>query len=127
MVQTPLVTPDVNWGKTILSALDAAKFPITAAFWFLGGDDKWELAIATPLYEKLGQRGAYLELIEALRPTGNFFLGDLPLRLESNKRPLIKALRKSFGNRPDVEGRRLEWQPVGGVFVRDAILYRVEP
>jgi hypothetical protein len=127
MVKTPLVTPDMVWGETILSALDAARFPVTAALWNLDEDDQWELVVATPLFDKLGQRNAYMRLIEALQPTGNVFLGGLPLRLESNKRPLIKELRKRFGREGSLDGMRLQWQPVGGVWVRDAYVYRIKP
>jgi hypothetical protein len=120
MVKTPLVTPDVAWGEAILAALDTAKFPVTAGLWILQDDEeKWELVIATPLYDKLGQRNAYMRLIDALKPTGNVFLGGLPLRLESSKRPLIRTLRKIFGLTASVEGMRLGLQSIGNVWVRD--------
>jgi hypothetical protein len=122
MVETPLVTPDKAWGQGILDKLDDAGFPISAALWLLGEDDEWRLVIATRLYDELGQKGAYLKLIEVLK---NTIVGDLPLRLESNKRPLVRALRKTFGAAKSIEWERLAWQPVGGVFIRGAYLYRV--
>jgi hypothetical protein len=128
MVKVPLVTPDVAWGEAILAALDTAKFPVTAALWILQDDEKkWELVIATPLYDKVGQRNAYMRLIEALEPTGNIFLGGLPLRLESNKRPLIRTLRKIFGRAASVEGMRLGLQSIGNVWVQDGYVYRIKP
>ena len=122
MVETPLLTPDKAWGQELLHQLDDADFPISAALWLLGEDDEWRLVIATRLYDELGQKGAYLKLIEVLK---NTIVGDLPLRLESNKRPLVKALRKAFGPAKPVEWTRLAWQPIGGVLIRDAYLYRV--
>lgn len=124
----PFVTPDIAWGEAILAALDAAKFPVTAALWILQDDEKkWELIIATPLYDKLGQGNAYMRLIEALRPTGNVFLGDLPLRLESNKRPFIRTLRKMYGRTASVEGMRLRSPSIGNVWVQDGYVYRIKP
>jgi hypothetical protein len=124
---TPFVTPDLAWGEAILAALDVAKFPVTAALWLLQNDDKkWELVIATPLYDKLAQRNAYMRLIEALKPTGNVFLGGLPLRLESNKHPLIRTLRKIFGRAASVEGMRLGLS-IGNVWVQDGYVYRIKP
>lgn len=127
MVTTPLVTPDITWGKTILGALDDAKFPVSAAFWLLGDDDKWELVIATPLYDELGQDGAYRKLIDALQPTGSYLLGDLPLRLEKVERPLIRGLKRMYGHAPTVEGKHLYWHAIDGLIIREAILYRIAP
>ena len=109
MVKTTLVGPDLARGEAVLDTLDAAKFPVTAALWILQKDrDDWTLVIATPVYDRLGAREAYGQLIELLSSEHPFAVHDLPIRLESNRRPFIKGLRKTLGNAASVNGMRIE-------------------
>jgi hypothetical protein len=39
--------------------------------------------------------------------------------------PFIRALRKMFAKRENVEGMRLGPQPIGDRFVTDALVYRI--
>ncbi len=111
----------------ILGLLDAAKFPITVAMWLFERErDEWTLIVATPLYDQLGAHKAYLRLIEILSVDGPVALSDLPIRLESARRPMIKALRKMFGKATPVSGMRLGHQSVGGVWIDDAYIYRIK-
>ena len=123
-----LVGPDVAWGSDVIQTLDQSNFPITVALWLLRKErhEDWELVIATPLYDKLGAQKAYLRLIEVLAREGPVALSDVPIRLESNARPFIKALRKTFGKTAAVEGMRLGLQSVGGAWVDDAYVYRIK-
>jgi len=67
MVKTSLVSADIEFGKSTLAKLDAARFPVTVAFWQYNEDDgDWTLVLGTPLYEKFGAKEAYLRLIGAL-------------------------------------------------------------
>jgi hypothetical protein len=128
MVKTILVGPDLALGDDILVALDAARFPVTVALWLLQKDrsEDWKLVLATPLYDKLGAKDAYLRLREALSAESPVTLGDFPIRLESNKRPLIKELRKLFARAASVKGMRLGLHSIGGVWIDDAYIYRVK-
>ena len=116
MVKTTLVGPDVALGQEALRVLDAAKFPVTAAMWLLQRErSDWKFVIATPLYDRLGAQEAYFRLYKILG--SGEAVSDLPIRLESNRRPLIKALRKTFGRATSVDGMRLGLQSIGGVWV----------
>ncbi len=127
MVKTTLVGPDLPLADEILRALDEAKFPITVAMWLFEKErDKWSLVIATPLYDQLGAQKAYLRLIKILSAEGPVALSDLPIRLESVRRPMIKALRKIFGKAASVNGMRLGLQSVGGAWIDDAYIYRIK-
>jgi hypothetical protein len=128
MVRTILVGPDLALGDEILAALDAAKFQVTVALWLLQKErsEDWTLAIATPLYDKLGEKDAYLRLRAALSVETPVTLGDFPIRLESNRSPLIKGLRKLFGHTASVKGMRLGLHSIGGVWIDDAYVYRVK-
>jgi hypothetical protein len=129
MVKTILVGPDLAYGKEVLRALDDAKFPITAALWLLQKerDDDWQLVIATPLYDKFGPSISYGKLIDALSKKEPVSLFDLPVRLESARRPFIKALRKTFGRAVSVEGMRLGLRLIGGTWIDDGYVYRIKP
>ena len=125
MVEAPLVTPDVMFGRAILQSLDEAEFPTTVAMW-LKEDDDWNLVLGTPLYDKLGSKEAYLLLIKALSKEGPVALSSLPLRLQGHSNPLIKGLRRTFGKTASVEGMRLGGHTVGGQWIDDAYVYRIK-
>lgn len=128
MVRTILVGPDLALGDEILAALDAAKFPVTVALWLLQRErsEDWKLVVATPLYDKLGAIDAYLRLRAALSVDAPVTLGDFPIRLESNKHPVISGLRKLFGRTASVKGMRLGLHSIGGVWIDDAYIYRIK-
>jgi hypothetical protein len=122
MVETSLVGPDIAVGEAVLAALDAAKFPVTVALWLRETEeDKWELVLSTPRYR---EDDIYLQAILAIR--SRVPIVDFPIRIESNLRPLIKALRLKQKLGLSLEGRRLGPQALGGVWVRDAYVYRIK-
>jgi hypothetical protein len=123
MVKTSLVGPDIEFGEAVLSALDAAKFPVTVAFWLQRGDaDRWELVISTPRY---GEKDAYLQLTLAMEGRVPSDL-HYPIRVESNRHPMIRELRKIFGKAASVKGMRLGLHTIGGVFINDGYVYRIK-
>jgi hypothetical protein len=125
MVEAPLVVPDVKFGTDVLRVLDAAGFSLSVAMW-LKEDDGWTLVLSTPLYEEAGPKDAYLRLRSALSTEGPISLGELPIRLEGHRSPLIKALRKTFGKTASVEGMRLGGHMIGGTWIDDAYVYRIK-
>jgi hypothetical protein len=129
MVKTILVGPDLAFGEEVLSALDDAKFPITAALWVLQEErsEDWKLVIATPLYDKFGPAISYSKLREALYKKGPVSMTDLPVRLEGTRKPFIKALRKLFGKAASVQGMRLGLHSIGGTWLDDGYVYRIKP
>jgi hypothetical protein len=128
MVKTTLVGPDLAFGEELLRVLDDVKFPVTVALWLLQKErsENWKLVLGTPLYDRLGPRGAYLRLLETLSSEGPIALSDLPVRLEGLRRPLIKDLRKTFGKTASVAGMRLGYQIIGGTWIDDAYVYRIK-
>jgi hypothetical protein len=53
MVKAPLVVPDEQFGTEVLRTLDQAGFATNVAFW-AKTDNRWELVLSTPSYDKLG-------------------------------------------------------------------------
>ena len=129
MDKTTLVGPDLPLGREILRILDDAKFPVTVAMWLLekSRNEDWDLVVATPVYDKLGPREAYQQLLKALSSEGPVSLVDLPIRLEGIRKPMIKALRKLSGKAGSVEGERLRLRSVGGAWIDDGYVYRIKP
>jgi hypothetical protein len=121
MVKASLVGPDIEIGETVLSALDAAKFPVSAALWLQTGDEPWELVISTPRYPDKDVR---LQFVLAIRD--RVPLVDVPIRLLSNRNPMIQELRKIFGKTASVRGMRLGLHTIGGTFINDGYVYRIK-
>jgi hypothetical protein len=126
MVKETLVGLDVAGGEKILSALDAAEFPVTAAFWMLSGtegEERWRLFLASPLYDKLGHRAAFLKMFRALSQCNHDWAGS-PIHLETTRRPLIRELRKTFG-KTSRAGVHLGGRMIGDQWVDDLYIYRI--
>jgi hypothetical protein len=105
----------------VLGALDKAGFPVTVCLWNLRTDDEWELVIASPRFK---HRGVYREIFDAME--GQLAPLDPPIRVESNRRPWIQALRKMFGKAASIRGMRLGLQTIGDTYIRDAYVYRIK-
>lgn len=124
MAFATLVGFDVEFGAKILDFLDTAKFPAPVALWVRWeGQDHWHFVIGTPLYDRLGLGGAYHKLVEALKPYDVDFVYT-PFRLESTRRPFIRALRQRYKK----SGRtnfRIGTQTIGDTWVDEGFVYRV--
>ena len=121
MVTQTLVVPDIAFGDRVLAALDKAGFPVTVCLWLLRSDDEWKLVISSPNYK---HPGVDREIFDAME--GQLAPLDPIIRVESNRRPWIQALRKMFGKAGNVRGMRLGLQTIGDTYIRDAYLYRVK-
>jgi hypothetical protein len=108
--------------------LDAAKFPVTVAFWLLQTERSrdWRLVIATPLYEKLGFRDAYTRLRTALSSNPEISLIDSPIEMEGAKRPMIRDLREQLGRAAAPRGKRIDYYSLGDAHVDDAYIQRAK-
>jgi hypothetical protein len=126
MVKETLVGMNVEFGHQILSLLDAAKFPVPVALWIRRGEEeRWRLLLATPLYDRLGPLEAYGEVIRILWPSDQDWVSS-PLQIQSTRTPLVRELRRIFRKAADVAGMRLGGQMIGGVWVADAYVYRIQ-
>jgi len=122
MAKTSLVGPDLELGEAVLSALDDAGFPVTVALWLQKTEEhRWELVISTPRY---GDKDVYLQFTLAIRGRVPEVL--VPVRIESNRHPMIQELRKIFGKTKSVKGMRLGLRTLGGTFINDGYVYRIK-
>ena len=124
MAKETLLNSDVAFGERVLKALDTAGFPVPVALWLRKGDDEtMKLLLASPLYDKLGIRDAYLKLVGALSGEKDRF--QFSYGLTSTRDPLIRDLRKAYGKTHDADGMRLRSQTLGGVFIDEGYVYRI--
>lgn len=127
MAKKILVDADLKLGEKILGWLDAAKFPISVAIWILTEQDgEWKLVIGTSLYDRIGPLEAYGKLINALRKDNPESRDFDDVRLMSNREPFIRELRRLFGKTASVNGMRLGGHHIGGVWLDDAVAYRIK-
>lgn len=126
MVKDSLVGIDVELGTRVLEALDAAGFAVPAALWVRWGEEhKWHLLLATPLYDRLGPGNAYRRLVDALWKVDYDWVRS-PIRLESTRKPFVRALRQLYGKAADLPGMRLGGQMIGDTWIDEAYIYRVK-
>ena len=128
MAKATLLSPDLELGDEILEMLDAAKFPVSAALWVLSEEELggWQFVVGTPFYEKLGTRAAYGRLIAAVRVDDPVSMRFDDVRLMGNRAPFIRELRGIFGKTKSVKGMRLGGQSIGGIYIEDAVVYRIK-
>jgi hypothetical protein len=126
MAKKVLVDADVQLGEKILASLDAAKFPISVALWTLTEEDGWKFVIGTPLYGKEGPGEAHRRLIVALRRDDPESRDFDDVQLKTNRDPFVRELRRLFGKAASVKGMRLGGRYIGGVWLDDAVVYRVK-
>ena len=122
MVETLLVERFTELGDGLIAAFEQAGFPFSTAFW-LKEEGDWTLVVGTPLYDK-GPQQAYVRLVEALR-NAPASLQSLPVRLEGNRSPMTKDLRRLFAKTAAVRGMRLGGHSIGGKWVEDAYTLRI--
>src|SRR4051794_12127844 len=71
MDQATLVERDLEEGRRLVQALDAAGFPVLAALWsFSSEEGDWWLVIASPRVTELGPRAAYTQIQGVIRSAG---------------------------------------------------------
>lgn len=118
------MTEDVAAGHNLIEALDAAGFPVKAAFWLYDSDtDKWTLWVGTPRAAKDLQR-AYMRVGEILSAVPDRKVLELPqIRLVSPDDPTVRAMG-SLVSVKGISDVRLRSNVADGIYIEDALIYR---
>jgi hypothetical protein len=125
MDQATLVNFDVDAGRKVLDALDAAHVKVSVALSMVSSDyDDWRLVLSSPSLDQTHMLKAYEKVAEVLQ--ARFTLMLPPILILPTKDPFIRELRKIFGKAKDVTGMRLGGQTIGNRFVSNAYVYRVQ-
>lgn len=126
MVEETLVGIDVELGSQILNLLDAAKFPVPVALCIRSGDEeRLRQELATPLLRYTWHSGSLPEVSPhdmAERPG----LGELAAPTSKHPNPLVRELRRISRKAASVAGMCLGGQMIGGVWVDEAYVYRIQ-
>ena len=126
MAEATLVDADIEAGRELVRALDAEGFPVTAAAWIhFPDDDEWRLVIRTPEASKdlLAALGKVQQAMEAR--------GDLRRRLHLPRVKLVPPndrLLEAMGRTiqvPGISTIRWERNMVNGMYIGDAVVYRL--
>jgi len=125
MDQATLVGPDVNAGLEALDVLDAAHIrQIVALLVVFPEYGDWRLVLSSPSLDQTHPLKAHDRVAEIFR--GRFVYSLPPTMILPTKDPFIRELRRLFGKAKDVTGMRLGGQTIGGRFISNAYVYRVE-
>ncbi len=130
VVKDPLTKEMIDAGVSLVIALDAQGWPVTAAFWFfLPQSGRWRLVIASPEVGKKGPKEAYGHIRRAIAqmPPGSAGLafGDVTV-VDPSEEP-VTLLRPLLGttSAQGISGMRVVGAGIQGRYIEDAYVYRL--
>jgi hypothetical protein len=126
MDNATLVAPDVEAGKQLIRALDNAGLDVKAAFWlYLEESEEWRLYIATPLVKEHGPREVYSRVLKVLNESKVSSIQLSEISVVDPTFRLVTALSSAFNTGPEIKDIKLVGNAVDGVYIRAALIYRV--
>ena len=116
-------------GESLIKRLDETDAKVHAAFWLLDAEDKtWKLTIVSPLVESEGPRNYYKrinDINESAKPDDVVIaLHDISVSNTDNR--IVKAIKRSVLGNTLLENNRLGRNTLGGVYIEDMYLYRMD-
>ena len=116
-------------GESLIKRLDETDAKVQAAFWLLDAEDKtWKLTIVSPLVESEGPRSYYRRINainESTKPDAEVIaLHDISVSNTDNR--IVKAIKPSVLADAMPENNRLGRNRLGGVYIEDMYLYRID-
>jgi len=122
-----LVESDIEEGKRLLLALDAASLKVSVALWFyFAEDEEWRFVVVAPLIDQKGPKESYAfiqKTLERLAPPSIISLKQISILSSSNN--LIKTLRSAVHTGTGVVGIRFSRNMINNTFIEDAYIYRM--
>lgn len=126
MDNATLVGPDVEAGKQLVRALDAASLDVKAAFWlYLEEAEEWRLYIATPLVKELGPREVYIRVLKVLKENKISSIDLSEISVIDPSDGLVTVLSFAFKTGPGITDINVVGNAVNGLYVRAAHIYRM--
>jgi len=125
MDQATLVSPEIDAGSKVISALDDADFKNLSALMAIFPEyGDWKLVLSSPSLDQNDRLKAYEQVFKVLHGKFQYTLPEIMIL--PTKDPFIKELRKVFGKARDVTGMRLGGQKIGNRFLDNAYVYRIQ-
>ena len=129
MVVTHLTSELIREGATLVEALDKAGVAPVAALWSYSPDSgAWRLLLADARFARVGPRVVYRGFQKTLhrlrKEITHLSLTDI-VAAEPDA-PILRSLARSVGTSPGINGIRFTQGVVNGMFVDDAVIYRLK-
>lgn len=124
LVKQDLTPEMIQAGAEFLRSLDAAKVPVTSAFWvFRGEEPDWRLFVASPDVVQKGLREFYLTLVDHLHAMSRDELRGSYLTAVAPDDEVVAAVRKVL-KLPGIGAIRFTGNVINGILIPDALIYR---
>jgi hypothetical protein len=119
------VSEDIEAGRNVIAALDAAGFPVEAAFWLYNSDqDRWKLWIGTPRARDDPGK-AYLDVLKIMNTITDKTVLDLPqIRLEAPEYRTVEAVKSLISVKGLSNVRMRHNLGDHGIYIEDTLIYR---
>jgi hypothetical protein len=126
MGEIKVVEPDLAKGSQLIKALDGRNLAPKAAFW-LFEDSIWRLMLQVPRLENVSIAVGYRRIQEVIKTSPNSFPELADITLIYSDHPLLRVLRQaiSVSGASDDAQIRLSRNTFNGIFIEDAIIYRL--
>ncbi len=116
-------------GESLIKRLDAVDAKVYAAFWLLNEEEKiWKLTIVSPLVGSEGPKKYYRridDINESARADEDVIaLHDISVSDTDNR--IVKAIKNSAYGNNIFRNIRLGKNTLGGVYIEDIYLYRMD-
>ena len=135
MDQTALVEASVRDGERLVQELDSIGVPVAAAFWFYFEEyEDWRLVIASRLVDDAKRENrplqdAYRSVLKAFRNlserNSDFQLDESDIHLVGLDHKLVQGLGRMLQTGTGISHIRMRHDMVDGIFVEDALVYRL--
>lgn len=113
-------------GEQLLRALDAAGFPVSAAFWYrMQETNDWRLIIASPTVRDQGPDFAYQNIQRALSQLSNPTVQLTDIWVVKDTEPLAQLIKSDKRTGPrEISNLRYYNTSVSGAYIDAAYVYR---
>ena len=120
-----LVDKNITEGEELLKSLDAHKFPVNAALWFLDqNSDSWKYIISSIKVDEEGPLKVYENIQKYLKNTMQISMRDISVVSPNNN--LVTMLKKTINTKKNaISGIRFSKNTINNYFIEDAYIYRM--
>ena len=129
MATTTLVSQEIEEGKRLIDALNAANLSVDSALWIYAPEpETWRLMLTSPLYDRKGPLKTYGEILSVFRQVKPDLKIDwTALVAVSPKHELIEGLRQSQQDwNLNLSVTRLTNNFVDRTWIEDAYIYQIK-
>ncbi|MCW6051584.1 hypothetical protein K4039_16195 [Lyngbya sp. CCAP 1446/10] len=129
MATTTLVSQEIEEGKRLIDALNAANLSVDSALWIYAPEpETWRLMLTSPLHDREGSLKTYGEILSVFRQVKPDLKIDwIALVAVSPKHELIEGLRQSQQDwNLNLSGTRLTNNFVDRTWIEDAYIYQIK-